>query len=207
MASTVGDSTVRQRTRSSEGIAPVSTPAGHSEAGQHALCPGRKKNGNQGRVRVSTCISRSNEWVFVPPITVKEHPKGPSQPGIRPYSEQDENNRTMTHVSLALTESCSYLLTQTGGRKVNIRQSHQLLDQIPENSRVLGDTGLICIVCKAENGVLLKERSQERFFFFLIQKTNKQNKTVPFCCLPVDPIPLNVLPCLASEGEDVPSPA
>lgn len=72
----------------------------------------------------------------------------------------------MARVSLALTESCSYLLTQAGGRKVNTRQTH-LLEQIPENSRVLGDAEVIYIVCKAESGVLLKERNQERFFFFL----------------------------------------
>ena len=29
----------------------------------------------------------------------------------------------------------------------------------------------------------------------------------PVACLPVDPVPLNGLPCLASVGEDVPGPA
>lgn len=46
------------------------------------LSPRRKKNRNQGLVRVSRCIPRSNEGVFVSSITVKEH-DGTSQ-GAQP---------------------------------------------------------------------------------------------------------------------------
>jgi hypothetical protein len=37
---------------------------------------------------------------------------------------------------------------------------------------------------------------------------NNGNRGCPWaCCLPVDPVPLNGPPCLASVEEDVPSPA